>query len=76
MKWIFDLFAAGSAVLIFACIIVWDIARIVYFIKCAGVKKCSDKKCFAKDTCRKYAPVWTKEDIEELYRLIDGLDEL
>ena len=76
MKWIFDLFAAGLAVLIFAYIIVWDIAKIVYFFKCAGVKKCSNKRCLAKDTCQKYAPVWTEEDMERLYNLIDGLEEL
>ena len=76
MKWIFDLFAAGLAVLIFAYIIVWDIAKIVYFFKCAGVKKCSNKRCLAKDTCQKYAPVWTEEDMERLYKQIDGLDEL
>ena len=76
MKWIFDLFAAGLAVLIFAYIIVWDIAKIVYFFKCAGVKKCSNKRCLAKDTCQKYEHVWTEEDMERLYKLIDGLDEL
>lgn len=48
MKWIFDLFAAGSAVLIFAYIIVWDIARIVYFIKCAGVKNVQTKSALQK----------------------------
>lgn len=52
MKWIFDLFAAGSAVLIFAYIIVWDIARIVYFIKCAGVKKMFRQKVL----CKRYLP--------------------
>ena len=76
MKWIFDLFAAGLAVLIFAYIIVWYIDKILYFFKCDGVKKCSNKRCLAKDTCQKYAPVWTEEDMERLYKLIDGLDEL
>lgn len=75
MKGIFDLLNTCLAVLIFAYIILWDIARAVYFFKCVGVKKCSNKKCFAKDTCRKYASVWTEEDIEKLHKLIDSLDE-
>ncbi len=76
MKGIFDLLNISLAVLIFAYIIIWDIARAVYFFKCVGVKKCSNKKCFAKNTCRKYESVWTEEDIEKLHKLIDSLDEL
>lgn len=75
MKWIFDSLFNGLAILFSGYIVIWNIARIIYFFKCSRVKKCSDKRCFLKDTCDKYAPVWTKEDMEKLYELIDSLDE-
>lgn len=53
-------------------IVVFNVARIVYFIKCFKVKDCSDRHCQFKMFCHKYDEVYTDEEIA---RILAKLEE-
>ena len=74
MKVIFDLYIYGITILIFGFIIIGNIIRLWYFIKCFNIKKCSNRKCRNKSYCDKYEHVWTTADREHLRDLINSLD--
>ncbi|GFI62341.1 hypothetical protein IMSAG049_01523 [Clostridiales bacterium] len=67
----------GGALLALSIIymVVWNIKRFIYFIKCFKIKKCSNKNCKFNSYCNKYKTTLTKEEIEQLQNLIDQLDE-
>lgn len=54
-----------------AITVIFNIARVVYGIKCFKVSDCSKQNCRFKEYCNKYEPVWTDEDIENLEKLIE-----
>ena len=53
-------------------IVVFNVARIVYFIKCFKVKDCSDRHCQFKMFCHKCDEVYTDEEIA---RILAKLEE-
>ncbi len=56
-----------------SCTVPWIVVRLYYFIKCIKVKKCSNRKCRFNQYCYKYQEVLTKEEVDELNRMIDQL---
>lgn len=50
--------------------ITFNIACIIYFVKCFRIKQCSNKSCYYKGFCEKYRTVWTKENKERINKLI------
>jgi len=55
------------------CTVLWIIARFCYFIKCIKVKQCLNRKCIFNECCNKYQGAPTREEIEELKKMIDQL---
>ena len=76
MKIIYNLCVFGALIFVFGLLIIGNIVRLVYYIKCIRIKKCTDKQCRVKEYCPKYQESWTEEEREHLQRLIDKLDEI
>lgn len=66
LQWMFIILLIGFM----AITVAFNIAHVVYWIKCFKVKDCSKENCRFKEYCNKYEPVWTDEDIEKLEQLI------
>lgn len=62
--------------LFFAMIVVFNVARVIYFIKCIRVKRCSKDSCHFKIFCDKYHEKLTEEDIERIQKMLDRYGEL
>ena len=61
---------------LFAMIVFFIIKNIVslyYFFKCIKVKQCYNRNCIYNKCCFQYKEVITKEEAEELERLIEAL---
>lgn len=52
-------------------IVVFNVARVVYLIKCFKVKNCSDRHCQFKLFCHKYDEVYTDEEIARILRMLE-----
>lgn len=52
-------------------VVIGNIVRVWYFIKCIGVKDCNNKECRYKGYCYRYKEVITEAEIESLKNLID-----
>lgn len=52
-------------------VVIGNIVRVWYFIKCIGVKDCNKKECRYKEYCSRYKDVLTEEEIESLKNYID-----
>lgn len=52
-------------------ILIGNIIRLWYFVKCLKIKKCNNRKCKYKNNCFKYQDIITDEEKEELLRLLD-----
>ncbi|MDE7202442.1 MAG: hypothetical protein K2O91_11210 [Lachnospiraceae bacterium] len=64
-QWIYNVFLVLYAIII----IVFNIARVVYFFKCFKIKDCSNQNCHFKEFCDKYHEV-LMEDEKDLIRKI------
>lgn len=54
----------------FLSIVVFNVARLVYWIKCFKIEDCCKKSCRFKMFCYKYYEEYTKEDIERLRKML------
>ncbi len=52
-------------------IIVFNIARLFYWIKCFKIKDCSKRDCPFQIFCYKYEEVYTEEDIERITKMLE-----
>ena len=52
-------------------IVLGNIIRLWYFVKCLGVKSCNKRKCKYKEYCFRYYDVLTDEDVKELLKLLE-----
>lgn len=57
-------------ILFIAMIVVFNVARFLYWIKCRKIKDCSDRSCRFKIFCYKYYEVYTEEEIKRLRKMI------
>ena len=69
----FEWYGIGISILILGFLVIGNIIRIVYFIKCIKIKKCSDRNCRVNEYCPKYKFIWTDADIKEMQELTDRL---
>lgn len=58
-------------ILFAVAVVIGNIIRVWYFIKCIGVKDCNNKECRYKGYCSRYKETITEEEIERLKNLID-----
>lgn len=52
-------------------IVIGNIIRLWYFIKCNGVKDCNNQECRYKEYCSRHKEVITEAEIESLKNYID-----
>lgn len=60
-------------ILFFAMIVVFNVARVFYWIKCFKIKECSKRSCHFKNFCYKYYIEYTEEEIARMRKMIDAL---
>ena len=70
---ILNLFFGPALICFLVYTVIWNIARLIYFIKCFKVKKCSNRNCKMSFCCGKYEEVLTKEEAEQLLKLIEEM---
>ncbi len=70
MDMILHLFVIIFLILFFTMIIVFNVARFVYWIKCIKIKECSNRKCRFNVFCYKYYEKYTEEEIARLRKMI------
>ena len=63
MSTFFEWYGIGISILILGFLVIGNMIRLVYFIKCIRIKKCLDRNC----------RVWTDADIKEMQELTDRL---
>lgn len=61
--------------LFIASIVIFNVARVIYWIKCFKLKECSKRSCLFKDFCYKYYMEYTDEEIERVQKMIDQLPD-
>lgn len=71
MKLIGDILMGIFMILFVGSIVVFNVARLVYFIKCFKKETCSNRKCNFNIFCYKYQEVYTKEEIERILKMLD-----
>jgi len=59
-----------------AMIVVFNVARVVYWIKCFKIKDCSKRSCRFKVFCYKYYESYTEEDIARIMKMLEENAEL
>lgn len=67
LQWIYTIFLVFLAIII----IVFNIARVVYFFKCFKIKDCSNSNCHFKEFCDKYHEVLTEEEKESIRKILE-----
>lgn len=55
----------------FAYVILYNIGRLAYFIKCLSAQKCCNRKCHFNQYCDKYTEILTEEEFKILENLIE-----
>lgn len=75
MKAFFDLISSTFLILFLLFLIVGNIIRLIYFVKCIRIKKCSNRTCMVKEYCPKHETIWTDKYIEHLEKIIEELCE-
>lgn len=58
--------------IVIVCII-YLLIRLVKFITCKDLEECRNRKCVVNGICSKYNSQLTKEEANELYKLIDDM---
>ncbi len=71
MDIIVHLFVVIFLILFITMIVVFNVARFVYWLKCIKIKECSNRKCRFKIFCYKYCVKYTEEEIERLRKMIE-----
>lgn len=56
-------------------IVVFNVARLVYWIKCFKIKDCCKRSCRFKVFCYKYYECYTEEDKERFRKMLDEMVE-
>lgn len=67
LKWFTIIFLA----VFFLSIIVFNVARVFYWIKCFKIEDCSRRDCPFHIFCYKYEEVYTQEDIERITKMLE-----
>ncbi len=52
-------------------VIVWNIMRFIYWIKCFRVKTCYNRNCIFEISCDKLVETYTKEEKEAMLEMIE-----
>ena len=71
MEMIFHLLICIFMFLFVAMIVVFNVARVVYWIKCIRIKDCSKRSCRFKTFCYKYYESYSKEEIARLQKFLE-----
>lgn len=70
LGWILVIFFIAFVIVM----IIFNIAQVIYFIKCFKVRECSNKTCHFREFCGKYRTIRTEEDIKRIRMLIEELE--
>lgn len=68
-----DICSNAVWILFAVVVVIGNIVRVWYCIKCIGIKDCNNQECRYKGYCSRYKEVITEEEIESLKNLIDTM---